>query len=136
MKKKSTERPALEHVISEFEDCADFVHHTYLDHQINLVYCSSLINKNSLYRNVVEPLEHIQIMDLPRLLKQPNFSLTTDSKLLVIEIASGQAALFFQENAYLINIAEYKSRSVSASETESVITGPHDAFTEHAETNL
>lgn len=136
MKKKSTDRPSLEHVISEFEDCADFVHHTYLDHQIDLLYCSSQIDADSLYRNVVKPLEHIQAMDLPRLLEQPNFSLTTDSKILVVEITSGQAALFFQENAYLIKVAGYKSRSVSQSETESVITGPHDAFTEHAETNL
>lgn len=136
MKKKSTECPTLEHIVSEFEDCADFVHSTYSNNQVDLLYFSSQVDADSLYRNVIEPLEHIQPEELPRLLEQSNFNLTKDSKQLVIEIASGQAALFFQENAYLINIAGYKSRSVSQSETESVITGPHDAFTEQAEINL
>lgn len=133
---KSSEHLSLQHVITEFEDCADFEHHSYLNQQIDLVYLTSQIDTANLYNYIVEPLESTPDEEISDLLYQTRFAETTDSKTLILEIAAGQAALFYQDKVYLVDIAGSNTRSVSESETETVIAGPHDAFTEDADVNL
>lgn len=126
----------LQHVLNELENCDDLMHKAYPEIETDIIYFSNLLDFNSLYRNVINPLLNIRNNDLPDLLQQSQFRLTKDPKELINGIVSGQVAVFCRNNTYLVIVSRFESRSVTESETESVITGPHDAFIELADTNL
>lgn len=129
-------KPYLLHTLSEFADCSDLTHRYYPEIDIDLVYFSHQVDQDKLYRDVINPLLHVNMDDIPSLLKQSKFMFVTDSKELIIGILTGQVAIYFKENIYLVDVFGVESRSVSQSETETVITGPHDAFVEQVGVNL
>lgn len=114
----------------------DLVYRTYPQVQVDLLYFDHLVDQDKLFRDVLNPLLNVQADEMPELLSQAQFSATADSKELVLGILSGNAAIFYKQDVYLIDMFGLKSRPVSQSETETVITGPHDAFTEQAGMNL
>lgn len=131
------EKPTLAHILHQFEDCSDLIHKTYPHLHVDLLYFCHQIDNDMLYREVIIPLLSVKESgDMPELLNKSPFSTVTDSKKLVIGILSGQVAFFHKHDVYLADVYGFQSRNVSQSETESVITGPHDAFTEVAGTNL
>ncbi|AOZ94714.1 spore gernimation protein GerA [Paenibacillus crassostreae] len=133
----SSAKPSLSHILSEFQDCIDLTHRNYPDIGIDLIYFSHQVDQDKLYREVMHPLLTVQSFeDIPTLLEQSQYSLVTDAKELIIGILSGRVATFFRQDAYLVDVFGLKSRTVQPSETETVITGPHDAFTEQAGINL
>lgn len=129
-------KPTLAHTLEEFQDCTDLTHRTYPECHIELIYFDHQVDFDQLYREVMKPLLNVSVEEIPTVLEQTQFSLTTDSKNLIVGILSGQAAVFFKDDAYLVDVFGLKSRSVAQSETETVITGAHDAFTEQAALNL
>ncbi len=128
--------PSLRHTIHEFEDCVDLTHRRFPDIDIDLVYFSHMVDQDKLHRDTIQPLLQASIDELQPLLKQSQYQWITDSKDLIKGILSGKAAIFHGNASYLVDVVGPPSRSVGQSETETVIVGPHDAFTENAGVNL
>jgi spore germination protein len=132
----SEELPTFEHIFKQFDNCSDLRHRRipYLD--VDLLYFNHLVGGDELKRDVLDPLANIKIEELPNLLSQSYFHQVESSKDAVIGVLDGQLALFFKNNVYLVALTNAPGRAVNKSETEAVITGPHDAFVESAEINL
>ncbi|OMF32135.1 spore germination protein [Paenibacillus sp. FSL H8-0548] len=126
----------LSHTLLEFKDCSDLTHRNYPEIDIDLVFFSHQVDQDKLFREVMNPLLNVQKEEVSALLKQSQFSFITDSKVLIKDILAGQVAVYFNEDVYVIDVFGVESRSVTQSETESVITGSHDAFTEQAGVNI
>ncbi|RAR42279.1 spore germination protein [Paenibacillus sp. MDMC362] len=125
----------LQHIIDQFDHAADFVHKSYLNKRLHVLYFSHLINEDRLERDLLPPVLTTEA-PLALLTEQSQFKPVTDTKQCVEGILSGMAAIFYEENAYMIDVIFPVSRTVAESETESIIIGPHEAFTEQAYTNL
>ncbi len=111
-------------------------HRRYQDIRIDLVYFGHLVDQDKLHRDTIQPMLQARSEDIQTLLEQSQYHLTTDSKDLIKGILSGKAAVFHENESYLVDVAGPPSRSVGQSETETVIVGPHDAFNEDAGVNL
>lgn len=129
-------KPTLSYVLHEFHDCSDLVHRSYPHVYVDVLYFDHLVDHDKLFRDVMNPILNVQSDEIPALLAQSQFSLTDGSKKLVLDILSGQAAIFYKQDAYLVDVFGMESRSVTQSESDTIITGPHDAFTEQAGVNL
>nr|WP_276355438.1 spore germination protein [Cohnella sp. YIM B05605] len=126
----------MQHVLDEFRDCADLTHRSFPEIQVHLVYFSFLSDPDKLDRDVIRPLRGVTREEVPRLLRETQFQAVTDRKQLIEGILKGQTALFYRDEPYLVDVLGPKERSIGQSETETVITGPHDAFNENAGSNL
>jgi hypothetical protein len=104
---------------------------------VDLLFFGHQIEHDKFYRDVVLPLQTAQESEgVAALLNRSPFCAESDAKKLVVGILSGQVAIFYKNDAYLIDVSGFQSRAISQSETELVITGPHDAFTEKSNVNL
>lgn len=127
---------SLDTIEHEFEDCSDLDKRNFPELQTDLVYFSHLLDQDLFERNIIEPLKNIQPEELQSLLQQSHFKAAKDAKETVLGILKGNVALFTPHGVYLVKVYGPMSRSIEHSETESVIVGPHDAFTESLDTNL
>lgn len=125
----------LQHILDQFDDSADFVHKTYHSEHLHVLYFSHLVNEDRLDRDILPNLLNAKFPS-HILMEQSQFEQVTDAKKGVEGILNGKAAFFYQEQAYLIDVILPAGRSVAESETESLIIGPHEAFTEQALSNL
>jgi spore germination protein len=135
---KSTpdKKPTFDHVNTEFDNCTDLTHRTYPQLNVNLLYFSHLVGSEELKRDVLDPLGHVKEEEVADLLKQSHFQYSENSKDVVTGVLDGKLALFYDQKTYLVEVANPPSRAVNQSETETVITGPHDAFVESPDVNL
>lgn len=136
VKPESNAKPSLRHALDEFQDCMDLTHRSYREPKLDLIYFGHLIDNDKLDRDTVQPLLQADAGLLGTMLSQSKFQLIADTKALIVGVLSGRAAIFHGNDAYLVDVAGPPSRSVGQSETETVIVGPHDAFTENADVNL
>ncbi|WP_435922244.1 spore germination protein [Paenibacillus sp. DYY-L-2] len=126
----------LETILEEFKDCNDLTRLSLPLLQADLVYFSHLINNDIYERDVLNPLRNIKSEELGDLLKESQFSEPPDAKDTVNGILDGKAALFAPQGVFLIDVYGPEKRSIEQSQSESAITGPHDAFIESIDTNL
>jgi len=126
----------LAHTLSEFKDCIDITHRSYPEISTDLVYFSHQVDQDKLYREVVSPLINVSAKDISSVLQQSQYTKVNDSKDLINGILAGEVAIFHGRHVFLIDIFGLQARPVSQSETETVIIGAHDAFTEQIGTNL
>lgn len=126
----------LETILGEFKECHDLKQHSLPILQAELVYFPHQINSDGYERYVLGPLRNIKREELGDLLKESQFTPASDAKSAVNGILDGKAALFVPEGVYLIDVYGPEKRNIEQSQTESAITGPHDAFTEEIDTNL
>lgn len=128
--------PSLQHTLNNFTDCIDLVHRTFPEIHVDLVYFGHLVGSDEFSRDVIDPLSSILEHEVHHLLNRSQYQSISDSKMLIKGILNGEVALFHSEKAYLINAFKPESRSIQQSETETVITGPHDSFVELASSNI
>ncbi|GIP27120.1 spore germination protein [Paenibacillus sp. J23TS9] len=126
----------LEYVLHEFEQCVDLIHRNFPMLSADMVYFDHLIDKDAMEREVLQPFANVQADELDHLLKDSRFNSSSSSKEIIEGILKGDAAIFHESSVYLVSLYGPSSRSIEQSETEAVIIGPHDAFTESAFTNL
>ncbi|KIL39822.1 spore gernimation protein GerA [Gordoniibacillus kamchatkensis] len=125
-------KPTLVHTLYEFQDCMDLTHRAYPEIGVDVLYFGHLVDNHQLAQDVLNPILHIRADEVHMLLRQTQFWPAADSKELIEGILSGQVAIFNGADTYLVNVSGPKERQVSTSESETVITGPHDAFNEQA----
>ncbi|GGG63077.1 spore germination protein [Paenibacillus radicis (ex Gao et al. 2016)] len=128
--------PTLAHTLKEFEDCADLTHRHFENPDVDLIFFEHLIDQLKFNREILAPLLSSDGEAVANLLQQMDSFIVQDSKAVVLGILSGGIAIFAESKAYLFNVFGLQTRAVSQSETETVITGPHDAFTEQVSTSL
>lgn len=126
----------LQHVLAEFDQCADLVHRTFPEIRTDIVYFPSIIDSSLLNTEILEPMAHIRLEEAEELFEQSKFNEVTESKPAVVGILGGSVAVFHCHKVYLVNIYGPETRSVEQSGTETVISGPHDSFMESATTNI
>ncbi|GIO84736.1 spore germination protein [Paenibacillus faecis] len=126
----------LDTFLQEFKDCGDLITLHMPATSAHLIYFNHLIDVPSYEQEILLPLQHADQKDLQQLLAQSRFVQTTDTVKAVNGVLDGKVALFLPEGVYLINMYNPEKRSIQQSESETAITGPHDAFIEMLETNL
>ncbi|GGG06133.1 spore germination protein [Paenibacillus abyssi] len=133
---RSSGKNRFNEVQKAFEKCEDIVYRTFPQLDITLIYFDHLVEKLDLDRDVIRPLNQVTKNDLQGLFKQSQFERTQNAAETIESILNGKVAVFHGDDTYVVNAYGPASRAVVESETESVITGPHDAFTENLNTNL
>lgn len=136
MKKNPPEQLTLEHILHEFDQCADLNHRTFPELETDIVYFPHSVDNTLFIQEILEPFSRIQLSEVDRMLRQTQFVQINDPKQAVVGILSGKVAVFHGGIIYLLDVSGPEARSVQSSETETVIAGPHDAFVESASTNL
>ncbi|RCX20582.1 GerA spore germination protein [Fontibacillus phaseoli] len=126
----------LETILQEFKDCFDLDQYTIPTLQANLLFFSHQIDKPTYERLVLGPLQNIRKEELDDLLQQSQFIHASDAVQAVQGILQGAVALFVEQGVFLIDTYGPDKRNIEKSESESAITGPHDAFIETLETNI
>ncbi|MFC4810704.1 spore germination protein [Paenibacillus sp. GCM10023250] len=126
------DRPQLSHIAQQFDDCADFKRLTFARLNIDLLFFSHMIDSQKLDREVLSPLLSAPEGKLLDVLGRLSFERKRENKQIVEDILSGSIALFHQSDVYIVDLYSPKGRQISQSETETTITGPHEAFSEPA----
>lgn len=133
---KENPAPSLEYILHEFDQCVDLIHRKFPLLAADILYFDHLIDKNELEREILQPFANVQADEMGPLLSGSPFNASFNSKEIVLGILKGDAAIFHDSSVYLVALYGPSNRSIEQSETETVIIGPHDAFTESAFTNL
>ncbi|SFI72937.1 GerA spore germination protein [Paenibacillus sp. UNC496MF] len=124
------ERPQMTHILQQFADCADFKHQAYPKLNADLFYFDHMIDGAKLDREILSPLLSASEGELRDVLDRLSLARKSEDKQIVEDILSGSVALFYLDEIYIIDLYSPKGRPVSQSETETTITGPHEAFSE------
>ncbi|WP_310829997.1 spore germination protein [Paenibacillus pedocola] len=127
---------SLEHILEEFDQCADLNHRSYPEIETDIVYFSHLVDTASFIKEIQEPFSKIRLDEVDQLLLQSQFTPGSDPKQVVVGILAGNVAIFHRGTVCLLDVYGPEMRSVQQSETETIIAGPHDAFVESALTNI
>ncbi|WP_246294356.1 spore germination protein [Paenibacillus planticolens] len=130
------ELPSLEQTIAEFKDCMDFTHQTFPKSHVDVVYLPTLAGNTELFRAIIHPFTHTTEEEVADILQYAPYQPVHDRKTCIKGILDGHAAIFFNQNAYIVDVSESIGRTIEQSETESVIIGPHDGFVEDIAQNL
>ncbi|WP_410771697.1 spore germination protein [Fontibacillus sp. BL9] len=126
----------LDTVLREFRECGDLTKYSIPVLRAELLFFEHQIDMQTYERVVLRPLQNIRSEELDDLLRQSQFEPAVDAAGTVQGILNGEVALFVPQGVYLIDAYGPEKRSIEQSQTESAITGPHDAFNETLETNL
>lgn len=102
-----------------------------------LVYVDGLVNKDLMDRDIISPLKSKGFDGDINLAIQTHFKEVLDVPTFVGEVLQGQTALFYggSKKIFIIDIKQWDKRSVETPDTESVIRGPREGFTESIRTN-
>ncbi|MET3852572.1 MULTISPECIES: spore germination protein [unclassified Paenibacillus] len=133
---EKNEHPSLEHTIRQFENSMDFVHRTYPQSHVDVIYLAYLIGNDELLQEIIRPFTDTDEEEVKTVLSRSQYVVVVDSKECINGILNGKAAVFFRGSTYLVDIAKPAGRSIEQSETETVISGPHDGFVENIGQNL
>ncbi len=126
----------LEIALAYYENCDDLIHRSLPAVQIDLIYFAHLIDKNQLHQDVVEPLMQINDHTVDQVLQQTQYTPVNDESSMIEAIARGNVIIIHGQNVFQTDVFSPATRDIQHSETESVITGPHDSFVESINHNL
>ncbi|MGO4540940.1 spore germination protein [Paenibacillus sp. 2TAB19] len=133
---KDNMKPTLQHTLEEFNDCVDFVHYTFPEIGMEMLFFEHLVGSDHFTRDVTVPFSNASSDEARRLLNHSQYVEINENKPFIKAILDGAVAIFFENSSYVVDVSKPDSRSIEQSETEAIITGPHDSFNEVAETNL
>jgi spore germination protein len=125
----------LEQFNTDFKNSSDLSVTEFPYIQVKIYYFSYLINKDH-YEQFLSKLRNITLEELQSFFNHSEFKVLSDMNNVAEAILSGSAIIFTEKEAYELPFKGGKGRSVSSSETETVILGAHDAFVESVDVNL
>lgn len=129
------EKTLLTAILKEFEGSSDLVHIT--DNSVHITYLEPLVKIVELRRAVLEPLQKLTSDKVTNyLLHNSEFQSVSSKEDAIKGVLTGEAVVHHLNLTYLIDVSDFESRSVEKTETETVISGPHDAFVESLSTNI
>lgn len=121
--------------LSFFKNCADLSTTEFTHLNIKIYYFDYLIDKN-LYESFLSELRNITLEDFQALIVKTEFRVLQKMNLVEEAILSGSAILFIDNHLYELPFGDGENRTITPSETETVILGSHDAFVESIDVNL
>lgn len=137
----STEEPnlkgesILQQFVVNFNNSSDLSVTEFPHLTVKIYYFGYLINKDH-YEKFLSKLRNIMLEELQPLLNHSEFKVLTEMNSIEEAILSGSAIIFTEKNAFELPFKEGNDRSISPSESETVILGSHDSFVESVEVNL
>ncbi|WP_407272800.1 spore germination protein [Radiobacillus sp. PE A8.2] len=133
---KQQKSPTEENILAALVDCDDLTQYTVNNIGVKLVFFGHLIENVILDRDIIEPLNNVQESELANLFSRKQYKRIDTCIEAVDGILKGQVAILSHNKTYIVDAYGPKSRSITQSESESIITGAHDAFIEEANVNL
>lgn len=121
--------------LSLFKNCADLSATEFTHLNIKIYYFDYLVDKN-LYENFLSEIRNITLEDFQTLILKTEFRVLQKMNLVEEAILSGSAILFSDNHLYELPFGDGENRTITPSETETVILGSHDAFVESIDVNL
>lgn len=125
----------LEQTLQSLDNCSDLTCQHFPLQQVAIVYFAHLVSLQALNEVILKPLEAPDL-NIAAILSKSYFIHKPQAHELVTGILAGHIAIFFHNKAYLYEAYAPEVRPIESTETESVINGPMDAFTESLNTNL
>ncbi|WP_280770167.1 spore germination protein [Salipaludibacillus daqingensis] len=135
-KSQDSESLSFHHVLNNFDNCADFNKRTFTSNDGFALFFASLLNTEEFERDVIRSITKMDNHQLREYLAQEHFEEVTTNKDMILGIVAGSVGFFLEGKGYLIEMYGPEGRSIEESETETVITGPHDGFVESAGKNV
>jgi spore germination protein len=118
-----------------FKNCDDISKTEFTHLKVKIYYFDHLIDKN-LYENFLSKIRNIPLDNFQSLITNSGFRILHQIKQVEESILSGSAILIYDNLSYELPFGDGENRSISPSETETVILGSHDAFVESIDVNL
>lgn len=114
------------------------VYLAYGGEQIELIYFKSMCNPSFVSENLINRFYEIQNMaEYCEYVKSyPSSKEVQDEEEILENLLKGHVAVFTKEHIYLFDALLVEGASVSSADTENVIQGPTDSFTENIDTNM
>ncbi|GGD95313.1 spore germination protein [Paenibacillus nasutitermitis] len=131
--------PSLARTLEDLHNCIEVIHRTFPgNEELHAVYFSNLVDMERLHHDLIVPLSQADNAQLAALLQQGGGLLQNadDHTKCIDGILDGQAAVFYRNQAYLIDLLKTIGRNIEQSGTETVMAGPHDGFVENITENL
>lgn len=125
----------LQQFVESFNNSSDLSVTEFPHLTVKIYYFGYLINKDH-YEQFLSQLRKITLEELQSFLYHSEFKVLSEINSVEEAILSGSAIFFTENQAYELPFKEGKGRSISPSETETVILGAHDAFVESVDVNL
>ncbi len=103
-----------------------------------LIFISGLVSKDLIDRDIIAPMKSPMFKGKPESVINAVFEQEEDIDKIVDKVTDGNVALFYSAapKAIIIDFREFETRSVSVPDSESVIRGPKESFTENLATNI
>ena len=133
---KQLSEASFEKTLTELGNSFDLVHRSFNQDEIHIIYLDSLVDSKILEWEILSPLREISFHNVEEAFQQSLFKRENNQEKVISGILDGNVSMFAGEHTYLINAAGFEKRSISHSETETVINGPHDSFNETLKTNV
>ncbi|GGG03164.1 spore germination protein [Paenibacillus abyssi] len=129
---------ALERMLSNMTDAEIIDRHYNKDQKVTLLYIETLINPERLNESVIEPLNrglHDSIYDAISSTKVSEISTMEEAE---VALMRGCVILHdpSQSQWWSVLIESSLSRAIESSETETILYGPKDSFSEQLEQNI
>ncbi|WP_188483361.1 spore germination protein [Gottfriedia solisilvae] len=126
-----------EKTLTELGNSFDLVHRSFNQDEIHIIYLNSLVDSNTLEWEILSPLREMSSFNnFEKSFQQSLFKRENNQEEVLNGILDGNVALFIGRNTYLINVSGSEERAIAQSESETVISGPHDSFNEALKTNV
>ncbi|MEH6996433.1 spore germination protein, partial [Neobacillus drentensis] len=135
-KEDSISIASYQKTLTELGNVFDLVHRSFNHEEIRIIYLNSLVDSNTLEWEILSPLREKSFTNLEQSFQQSLFKREDDQEKVINGILDGNVSMFVGEKTYLIDVSGFEKRSISQSETETVINGPHDSFNEALKTNI
>lgn len=102
-----------------------------------IVYIDGLINKDLMDRDIISPLKSKGFDGDMNVALKTHYEEVLDMPAFVGSVLQGNTALFYEgsKKIFIIDIKQWDKRSVEMPDTEAVIRGPREGFTESIRTN-
>jgi spore germination protein len=120
---------------SFFQNCSDLSCTEFPHLAIKIYYFPYLIDK-AIYDQHLSDLRNITKEELEDYLNHSEFQVLQNVTNVEEAVLNGSCILFYQDIPYDLPVKNGETRSISPSETETVILGAHDAFVESIDVNL
>ena len=103
-----------------------------------LVFRAGLASKDLIDRDIITPLKNKSFRGKPEDVINAAFEEEDDIDKIVPQVVDGNVIFFYSgaQSALIIDFKEFETRSISEPDSESVVRGPKESFTENLATNI
>ncbi len=126
-------------ILAHFPNCADLSMRTLLagGREIHLIYFENICDRRFIHEYILIPLITATDPETPpeHLITCGAISYHTDEQSVVTTLLTGEAVVITGERVISVKVQSELARGVSEPETETVIRGPREGFTERAGNN-